>query len=91
MKKCCICGNEIVGMGNNPYPVEKEGECCDICNLQKVIPERIMLMKHKMMEETVEQIAKQITDKITKEIIDANNTKGIVGVNEVLDKYQIVL
>ena len=28
--KCCICGKEIKGYGNNPWPVKKEGLCCDI-------------------------------------------------------------
>lgn len=34
--KCCICGKEIVGYGNNPYPI-KEGRCCDECNLIVVV------------------------------------------------------
>lgn len=29
---CCICGKEIIGFGNNPYPLKKEGRCCDDCN-----------------------------------------------------------
>lgn len=31
--KCCICGKEFEGYGNNPYPV-MSGEkcCCDECN-----------------------------------------------------------
>lgn len=42
-KMCCICGKEIVGWGNNPWPVVKEedAECCDECNDTKVIPARI--------------------------------------------------
>lgn len=39
--KCCICGKEIKGYGNNPRPVKKEGLCCDECNLEVVIPARI--------------------------------------------------
>lgn len=41
--KCCICGKEIRGYGNNPYPVVKdEGKvCCDHCNQTVVIPARI--------------------------------------------------
>lgn len=46
---CCICGNEYEGYGNNPAPIcEEPGErCCDCCNEEVVIPERIMriLMK----------------------------------------------
>lgn len=39
--KCCICGKEIKGYGNNPSPVKAEGTCCDECNVRKVIPARI--------------------------------------------------
>lgn len=41
---CCICGKEIKGYGNNPWPVKKEGLCCDECNSEVVIPARIMNM-----------------------------------------------
>lgn len=40
-KKCCLCGKEIDGYGNNPWPLAEEGECCDECNETKVIPARI--------------------------------------------------
>ena len=39
--KCCICGKEVDGWGNNPWPVKEEGECCDDCNSNEVIPARI--------------------------------------------------
>ena len=43
--KCCICGEEILTrFGNNPVPVKEKGECCDTCNLTKVIPARIKRM-----------------------------------------------
>ncbi len=38
---CCICGKEFEGYGNNPDPVKLEGKCCDKCNEEVVIPERI--------------------------------------------------
>lgn len=40
--KCCICGKELNGYGNNPEPVEpyEAGLCCDECNAEKVIPAR---------------------------------------------------
>lgn len=38
---CCICGKVVVEWGNNPYPVKEEGECCDRCNNERVIPERL--------------------------------------------------
>ena len=37
---CCLCGNGYIGFGNNAYPI-KEDKCCDNCNKDYVIPERI--------------------------------------------------
>lgn len=45
--KCCICGKEINGHGNNPYPVKDDGRCCAECNATVVIPERIKLFTNK--------------------------------------------
>lgn len=46
--KCCLCGKEIEGFGNNPDPLgnlgEEDEECCDECNEEKVIPARIELL-----------------------------------------------
>lgn len=39
-EKCCICGKEIIGWGNNPAPVKNEGLCCDECCSKVVIPAR---------------------------------------------------
>jgi len=47
--KCCICKNKITPDlngwegGHNPYPIEKEGRCCGICNTEEVIPARLTL------------------------------------------------
>nr|DAV00423.1 MAG TPA: deoxyribosyltransferase [Caudoviricetes sp.] len=38
---CCICGKEIAGNGNDPYPIWKKGTCCDQCNATVVLPERL--------------------------------------------------
>lgn len=40
-KKCCICGKEFEGWGNDPYPVKNERECCDECNYKYVLPARL--------------------------------------------------
>ena len=47
--KCCICGSEFVGYGNNPWPVSEneEDRCCDICNSTHVIPARLAQMYKK--------------------------------------------
>ena len=42
--KCCICGKTIKGYGHNPWPIKKDGKCCDECN-KLVIQERIKLMR----------------------------------------------
>jgi hypothetical protein len=39
--RCILCGEEIVGYGHNPQPLEREGRCCDDCNDTKVIPKRL--------------------------------------------------
>ena len=38
--KCCICGDDLTGYGNNAEPY-KSGRCCDACNLKFVIPARL--------------------------------------------------
>lgn len=65
--KCCICGEEIKGYGNNPFPISiKEGEkCCDNCNDTYVLAARLMLIKPeeadriKKLIEAVKEIDKQ--------------------------------
>ena len=44
---CCICGKELVGYGNNPSPVKEEGQCCNVCNIDKVIPARIAQVSYR--------------------------------------------
>lgn len=51
--KCCICGEEIRGIGNDPWgALNLDGSlikwhfkdrCCDECNRDIVIPHRILL------------------------------------------------
>lgn len=36
-KKCVICGKTYKGIGNNPYPIKKQGRCCDKCNIQVIL------------------------------------------------------
>lgn len=39
---CSLCGENFIGMGNNPEPLKDvEERCCDVCNDTKVIPARI--------------------------------------------------
>ena len=39
--KCCICGKNFVGYGNNPYPVKTTGKCCNLCDNTVVLVARI--------------------------------------------------
>jgi hypothetical protein len=44
---CCLCDKEVEGYGNDPRPLpmkDEDDECCDECNLAKVIPARINLV-----------------------------------------------
>lgn len=41
-QKCCICGKEFFGYGNNPWPLKPNGKCCDKCN--------IMVIKTRLIE-----------------------------------------
>lgn len=34
-EKCCICGKEIEGMGNNPYPVRTDRTVLPILQLYR--------------------------------------------------------
>ena len=43
-RKCCLCLDEMHGLGNNAEPLA-EGRCCDKCNWQKVIPARLAVMR----------------------------------------------
>lgn len=49
MKKhiCCLCGKEFEGYGNNPYPIStnEKDTCCNECNMNKVILERLKNFK----------------------------------------------
>ena len=45
--KCCLCEKEFKGFGNNPDPLNKQGRCCDECNLLKVIPKRLEEIRKK--------------------------------------------
>lgn len=44
MSKCCICGGKYEGYGHNAQPI-KNGRCCDNCNYEKVIIERLKVLR----------------------------------------------
>jgi hypothetical protein len=46
VRKCSLCGLNLVGIGNNPQPVldDVNARCCNTCNDTRVIPARIAAM-----------------------------------------------
>lgn len=66
--KCCICGEPIEGHGNNPFPVKTEGDCCDKCNAEVVIPARI----EKMKEAASEKVNEELTETESEEVKPAS-------------------
>lgn len=49
---CVLCGEKIEGHGNNPAPLKDSGKCCDKCNITKVIPARLKLVKNEEFKES---------------------------------------
>lgn len=60
MVKCCICGKEIEGYGNNPFPFIGE-KCCDRCNETYVITVRLMMSKPEETEK-IKKIVEEIKE-----------------------------
>lgn len=44
LKECPICKVLFVGHGNNCFPLNYLGSCCDECNMNYVIPKRISIL-----------------------------------------------
>lgn len=45
--RCCLCGKMFTGYPNNPYPLSDVGVCCRTCNMTKVVPERLRIIKER--------------------------------------------
>lgn len=45
LKDCVLCGGRFSEFGNNPAPLRHYGQCCDHCNVTKVIPVRIASLR----------------------------------------------
>lgn len=71
-EKCVICGKPISGYGNNPYPVKKDGRCCDECNWKVVIPARLKNLKEELETAKAEGKSKEEIKKIEAAIEDAD-------------------
>lgn len=69
-KKCVICGKNFTELGNNPFPIKKEGECCDKCNLEKVIPARINMLKNNSLKDQETNMV--LYNELKNKILNAN-------------------
>ena len=56
MKKCCICGNQFDGVGNNAHPFMR-GTCCDACKAKWVIPCRTFLTRKQTIRMEADRLA----------------------------------
>ena len=82
--KCCICGCNIEGYGNNPYPLcaedDVESRCCDVCN-NYVIRARLISAKGERrkikQDDMVVIFYSSMSDSPTKSIND--NGKFLAG------------
>lgn len=80
--KCIICGEEIIGYGNNAEPVA-EGRCCDDCNMTKVIPARISQLKTSMKPTEEKNIIKeQVTESTENSNLNMKNSIEEIVFNE---------
>lgn len=55
--KCVICGKKLKDYGHNADPISAEGQCCDKCNIEQVIPARISIMFSIMKLEKAKDLA----------------------------------
>ena len=46
---CCICGEPLEGLGNDPWPINlrDDAKCCDSCTMAVIVPARYAEMKRK--------------------------------------------
>ena len=44
-RTCPLCHQKFDGYGNNPAPLRVEGQVCDACNANRVIPARFRKMR----------------------------------------------
>lgn len=53
---CPICGKTFIGYGNNPYPIMKDGKCCDDCNLWVILMRIWLGCNHDTLESMVDKL-----------------------------------
>lgn len=51
LEECVICNGILADIGHNPDPLSNgEGRCCDICNINYVIPARLYEMRESYID-----------------------------------------
>ena len=54
---CPICGKTFIGYVNNPYPVAKEGLCCDDCNMWVIVIRYWLDRNHDWLKGMVDKLS----------------------------------
>ena len=54
-KKCVLCNKEFTEYGNNPWPLADKGQCCNDCNINKVLPARIHILQKSSKKEDIKE------------------------------------
>lgn len=67
--RCCICGEDFNGFGNNPFPLvqrdDYESRCCDDCD-EYVVSARLLGLKKQLdldIKQSDEELTKFLEDK----------------------------
>ena len=56
---CPICGKTFIGYGNNPYPIMKDGKCCDNCNLWVILMRCWLGSNHDVLKGMVDKLSRR--------------------------------
>jgi len=61
---CVLCKKECENeFGNNPHPLRDEGKCCFVCNKNRVIPSRLIIIEIKNIMEKVKKREREMHSK----------------------------
>lgn len=64
---CCFCGKKEKGIGNNPWPVNKneDDRCCYACNERIVNPARWKMMQDWFESDDYKRTIKESDEKVS--------------------------
>ena len=78
MKNCCLCKEGFVGYGHNAWPLCR-GQCCDYCNIGKVLFARLLAMREQREHDDADETPVVSADESS--AVDADETP-VVGADE---------